>query len=117
MSPFVCANSERARPFHIPNTNVSRIIFLEFGLRGIPDIDTTLETWIYSGSLHNGFDGNVMTLDIPDYVNASISLTKDFFTGDNGIGKSHREKKVNVYFALYPFDSSRSFLSKNIAQL
>ena len=37
--------------------------------------------------------------------------------GDSGIGKSHREKKVNVYSALYPFDSSRSFLSKNIAQL
>ena len=77
MSSVVCANSERARPFHSPNTNVSRIIFLEFGLRGIPDIDTTLETWFYGGSLNNGFDGNVMTLDIPDYLNASISLTKN----------------------------------------
>ena len=83
MSSFVCAHSGRARPFHIPNTNVSRIIFLEFGLRGIPDIDTTLETWIYSGSLHNGFDGNVMTLDIPDYVNASISLTKNAAKNDD----------------------------------
>ena len=58
-----------------------------------------------------------------DHVPASLKklqekiLAREAAKGDNGIGKSHREKKVNVYSALYPFDSSRSFLSKNIAQL
>ena len=69
------------------------------------------------------FSGELATPEQGDHVPASMKklqekiLAREAAKGDSGIGKSHREKKVNVYPALYPFDSSRSFLSKNSAQL
>ena len=63
------------------------------------------------------FSGELATPE-GDHVPASLKKLQEKILareaakkGDSGIGKSHREKKVNVYSALYPFDSSRSFLS------